>query len=308
MGDDPGGERYTPEAARAVWRRAAQLQAEAERRSDERRRLGSTRVIARDPEDFTPYEVRVAAIEAGISPEFVQIAMAEVAAADRHTLPLPLPWRESRIAHGLLGGGRASIERTRSVNGTLDAVTAAVLRVFTGHPCFIVPGEVADLPAAAGHVVVFNVPSYDWSATADPPFVEKASVIGLTQLHVTVRPTTGVEGRCEVELSANLQPGIRSRWRLGAATSIGSGAAGGALGIGLAAPALSGVILALPAVLGAAAAGGLMMIAWTAGYRYYLAGVEKALDESLRSLEASVRAVTLTGQVSTSSFRSLPPA
>src|SRR5690606_24367892 len=69
------------------------------------------------------------------------------------------------------------------------------------------PGEVAELPGSAGRVIVFNVPKYDWSATANPPFVEKASIIGLRQLHVAVRPVDGDPAECEVVVAGDLHAG-----------------------------------------------------------------------------------------------------
>lgn len=76
-------DRISEEAAQAIWRRAAQLQAEAERRLDEqRRRVAPKRLTSSPPGDgLHPDDVRTAAEEAGISPEFVQIALAEASAA-----------------------------------------------------------------------------------------------------------------------------------------------------------------------------------------------------------------------------------
>lgn len=139
-----------------------------------------------------PDQVRVAAEEAGIAPEFVQIALAEAAAAQDRAL-------------------------------------------------------------------VFDVPKYDWGATANPPFVEKASAIGLRQLHVAIQPLPGDPSRCEVVVAGDLRPGLRQRWRWSAATSVGASAAAAAL--------------------------------WTAGYRHYRSGVEDAPQESLRMLPTTARAI-----------------
>src|SRR5690606_9521387 len=130
-------------------------------------------------------DVRVAAEEAGIAPEFVQIALAEASALSEPVVQTS-NW-DSWGAKLFLASGRRTIEATATVTGTLDAVAAACLQVFSGHPCLLQPGEVAEFPSSSGRVLVFNVPSFDWSVTANPPFVEKASMIGLRQLHVAIR-------------------------------------------------------------------------------------------------------------------------
>lgn len=190
-----------------------------------------------------------------------------------------------------LGATRHTIEATTTVQGSVDSVSAAVLQVFSGHPCLLQAGEVADLPSWSGRVIVFNVPKYDWGATANPPFVEKAAMIGLKQLHVAVRPLPGDAATCEVVVAGDLHPGMRTRWRWSAATSVGATAAGGAAGVGLAASAIAGALLIVPAVLGAAVISGASVGAWALGYRYYRGAVEESLKDSLHLLPAAARAV-----------------
>lgn len=284
-------DRISEEAARSIWRRAAQLQAEAERRLEESHRLPATTEPGLSRTDgLHPDDVRAAGEEAGISPEFVQIALAEVSASRG---PSSAMTRQDVLGARLfLGATRHTIEATRTVQGSVDSVSAAVLQVFSGHPCLLQAGEVAELPSWSGRVIVFNVPKYDWSATANPPFVEKAAMIGLRQLHVAVRPLLlGDEPTCEVVVAGDLHPGMRTRWRWSAATSVGATAAGGAAGVGLAASAIAGALLIVPAVLGAAVISGASVGAWALGYRYYRGAVEASLQDSLQLLPAAVRAV-----------------
>ena len=286
----PPGDRIPDEAARAIWRRAAHLQAEAERRLEERIRQipGQHGGEFLESEGLRPDEVRLAAEEAGIAPEFVQIALAEAAAAPDRVLPATR-W-DLLGARFFLGSTRHSIEVTAVVPGNLDTVSAASLQVFAGHPCLLQAGEVAEI-GSSGRVLVFNVPKYDWSVTANPPFVEKASMIGLRQLHVAIKPLPEDPSRCEVVLAGDLRPGMRKRWRWSAATSVGASAAGGAAGVGLAGSVMAGALLALPALLGAAAVSGAAVAAWATGYRYYRSQVEDALKQSLRLLPATARAI-----------------
>jgi hypothetical protein len=54
---------------------------------------------------------------------------------------------------------------------------------------------------------------------------------------------------------------------------------------------MAGALLALPALLGAAAVSGAAVAAWAAGYRYYRSQVEDALEQSLRLLPTTARAI-----------------
>ena len=288
----PEDDRISEEAARAIWRRAAHLQAEAERRMEEGLQPISARrgKVAAQEDGLQLEDVRAAGEAAGISPEFVQIALAEAAAAGGTS---PAVARHDLLgARFFLGARRQTIEATAMVSGDVDSVSAAVLQVFSGHPCLLQAGEVAELPSWSGRVIVFKVPKYDWGATANPPFVEKAAMIGLKQLHIAVRPVARETPTCEVVVAGDLHPGMRSRWKWSAASSLGATAAGGAAGVGAAASAISGAILIAPAVLGAAVASSAAVGAWMLTYRYYRGAVEDALKETLQLLPATVRAVT----------------
>ena len=194
-----------------------------------------------------------------------------------------------------LGATQRTLEATAVVEGDVDSVSAAVLQVFTGHPCLLQAGEVAELPSWSGRVIVFNVPKFDWSATANPPFVEKAAAIGLKQIHVAVSTLPAEPATCEVVIAGDLHPGMRKYWRWSAATSVGATAAGGAAGVGIAAAsAVAGALLIVPGVLGAAVLSGASVGAWALGYRSYRGAVEQSLRESLELLPAAVRAISAT--------------
>src|ERR687893_3038391 len=76
-------DRISEDAARSIWLRAAQLQAEAESRWEENLRQVPSRTGADliGNAGLHPDDVRAAGEEAGISPEFVQIALAESSAS-----------------------------------------------------------------------------------------------------------------------------------------------------------------------------------------------------------------------------------
>ncbi len=288
----PPDERIPDDAARAIWLRAAHLQAEAERRAEERAReipAGATEGDG-DADGLRAEDVRAAAEEVGIAPEYVQIALAEAAVAGRPTAASSR--LDTRASDFLLGAHGRTIEATALVRGDVDVVSAAVLQVFCGHPCLLQAGEVVDLPGTSGRVIVFNVPKFDWGATANPPFVEKASVVLLRQVHVAIRPLADDPSTCEVVAAGDLQPGMRSRWRLSAATTVAAGAAGGAAGAVAGAATMAGALVALPVLAGVGLAGGAAVGSWVLTYRYYRKLLIAALQETLGLLPTAVRALS----------------
>lgn len=273
------------ETAKAIWRRAAELQAEAEYRMEER-----TRALAAGPgasaSGLRADDVEAAAVEAGISPEFVHIAIAELSASDPAA---PLAGWEEHGARIMLGP-LEEINLSRTITGSVDEVSAAILRVFQANPWAMLPRDVIDLPSGAGRVIVFGVARYDWSGMTNQPFVSNAYMISLKRLQATIRPLADGNGRCEVLVTGDLRTRLRGRWRTGAATAAGSGLAGGGLGIAIAGGLSLGALVAIPAALGFAATAGVMTAIWSGTSRYYRKQVEEMLDEALASVGSSMRA------------------
>jgi hypothetical protein len=281
-------DRIPEEEARAIWLRAAHLQAESERRAEERSRQLPIRVgDDAEGEGLQLDDVRAAAEGAGIGPEFVQIALAEATASNAPAMASA--GSDLVGAKVFLGTSRRTIEETIAVPRSVAAVWAACLQVFAGHPCLLQAGELAELRSTSGRVIVFNVPPFDWSVTANPPFVEKAAMIGLKQLHAAIRPLASEPPTCEVVVAGDLHAGMRTRWRWSAASSVGGGAVGAAWGAGAAATVLPGALLA---VLGAGLVGGAAVAMWAATYRYYQGQVARALRQTLQLLPAAARAIT----------------
>ena len=193
----------------------------------------------------------------------------------------------------MLGKAWHSIERTRVLPSSLDGATADVLRAFSSHPCLLRPRDIVELPSNGGRVVVFEVPKYDGTVTANPPFVEKAYMCGLTVLHVMLRPVPEDATSTEIVVSGDLYAGRRKSWRWGAAVSSGIGAVGGALGVGVGtALTLAGGVLALPALAGFVALGGITSSTWGWSYRYYAHQVEEIIEDALSHLQTSSRSLS----------------
>src|SRR5690606_6648841 len=127
--DEP---RYSEEEAAAIWRRAARLQMEAAQRLEERSRSLVVRPVGEElPRiggSMRQSDVEAAAQEAGISPEYVQLAQAELRAQSGSGETLE-GW-EDRAATRFLRTGERSIEVSRLVAAPVEAVLAAMRRIF----------------------------------------------------------------------------------------------------------------------------------------------------------------------------------
>ncbi|HST57785.1 MAG TPA: hypothetical protein VLK84_03785, partial [Longimicrobium sp.] len=257
----------SPDRAAAVWRRAAQLQAEAAQRLDERSRALAVRGDAdgADPHDFTLEEVRAAALEAGIAPEFVALAVTEMRHGDEEALSPA----GDRAATRYLGVSQRSLELTRTIERPAAQVYDAMQRVIPGHPWYMTLSDSTGDPLAGG-ILTFDLPSY--TSTNMSPFAYHATTVDVKQVQVMLRPAPASNGQaCEIVVSAGLAGSVRrnlkvSGWLTGTLATLGGGS-----GAGIAAAAgLAGAIVALPVVAGAAVLGGATVLGYRAAYRYSL--------------------------------------
>lgn len=274
MENRPAG--YPDDAAAAIWRRAAELQAEAEIASE---RARTTRTDPLPPESgggLTRAEVEAVAAEAGIAPEHVRAALSE------YHLGQVAP-RDGRPAE------RWTTEARRAIHASLEECRAAVLEVCTERPYLM---TLADLREEQdGTVLVFTLPSLG-TTLGGGPF--EGGIYGRTaeRIAVSVRPAPFEAGTCEVHVRSDVPQGTRQGigliGGLWGFASIGWGAIGGAV-VGAKAIALAGAVLALPAVVGAVAGGALAHqgYRWMAG-RTADAG-RQALDRLAEAVEGRVR-------------------
>ena len=277
-------DRIDEERARAVWRRAAELQAEAAQRMEERARLSAGAGDAGDPSEpgFRRSDVEAAAVEAGISPEFVQLALAETEAGTS-----ALAGWTDRAANRLLTS-RRNLELTRTVAAPPAEIFRAMQRIFPAHPYLLTLRDTLGDPLRGG-VLVFDLPRFNWSGN-NTPFASDAYTLGVTTLRVLLRPAAdGAE--CEVALSADLRRGVRANWWVGTSLAgfFGGGGALAGAGLGAAALGAAGALLALPALAGAAVVGGASGAGYGALYRWYLRKLELQLRDLLRTVDANAR-------------------
>lgn len=281
---------YTDEEAAAIWRRAARLQMEAAQRLEERSRSLIAGKAERLPGGATmrQSDVEAAALEAGISAEYVQLAQAELGAQAGSAEALG-GW-ENRAATRMLGTANRSIELSRRIAAPAETVVTAMQRVFPGHPYYLALRDVVGGPVAAGGVLVVSIPSYGVGATVTTPLIWNAAAVDLKQ--VLVRVIRGAaDDACEVVLTGDMHFGVRRNWRVGAGLAGALGLFGGGLTTAVAvnAFAVAAGLAMLPAVAGAAAVGGLSAWGYGVAYRHYLAKLVENLEELLQRVDVDAR-------------------
>lgn len=287
----PSEDRIDEARAALVWRRAAELQAEATQRMEERARRLAFRGDSADASTpgFHRSDVEAAAVEAGIAPEFVRLALSEMESGGGTAGGLA-GWKD-QAATRLLGTDRRSVELMRTVSAPPNVVFEAMQRVFPAHPYLLsLRDTIGDDPLDGG-IMVFQVPSI-YTSSGYTPFTYYMSVADVKQIRIAIRPLGG-EGKVSSEIvaSADLRGGVRLNWWIGASATGVLGRGGAALGAGVGATALGlgGALVALPALVGGALIGGATALGYGAAYRW---GVRKAvneLDGLLRAVDVNAR-------------------
>ena len=334
-------ERIDEEQAAAIWRRAAQLQADALHRMEARESLlritraggadgqrtvqagaGASNMPATGASSLTPgsgyrvADVAGAAEEAGISRQYVAMALAEL---PRGGLPstqvLGVSEKEATVFLGTdVRSVSVSVEIPATPARTLRAMGAILqqspyelkLRATVGaHPLdggvivFDLPGEVMSVTGvSSGHMNRY------WTATR--------LYLEASQLQVTMRPVAGgapgALDRTEVTMTADLRPGVRRNVR---ASQWSGGVVGASLGLGATAIGAKGAaVAASAAVLGPAigigvAAAGLCMYAYRRFYSGTLSRVQREMRQALEAIASSIQAEEVFGTVP-GSVRPLP--
>lgn len=278
------------ERARAVWHRAAQLQAEAARRLEERSRMLASQAGAQADGDGAPpvdgfrlAEVRAAAVEAGISPEFVELAVAELeSGGDTQGLS---GWQD-RAATRLLRADRRTLELSRAIARPAAVVYDAMGRILPASPYFLALRDTVGDDPLRGAVLIFETPPLD--VTNMTKFVQHAYSVDVNQLRFALRPLS--ESACELTVTTDLNRSVRRNWKAAGITGGITGAVGGAAGLGIAGVlSVAGALAALPAAAGALVLGGLCTWGYGAAYRSYFRKLTADLEQLLQSVDVYAR-------------------
>lgn len=275
---------FSSDHAAAVWRRAAQMQADAARRLDEGSRALAPQAPAQ-ADGYTLDEIRAAAGEAGIAPEFVALAMAEVRTQSGEGLTP----RQDRAATVFMGTAERTLEVSRLMESPPARVYAALQRVLPVHPWLLSLRDSTGDPLAGG-VLLFDIPGFIESNQA--PLSMFAMSLEVGQVQVALRPGPGERG-CEVAVRVPLHRSVRramtsSGWFAGVVG--GAGGAGGAMvafAVGVA-----GGLLALPAIGAAGVMAGATALGCRASYRNSIRGMRQELERLLQSVDAHARTGT----------------
>ena len=287
--------RISEEEARALWHRAAELQAEAARRLEARSRQlapGGHPSDAAEVEGYRLADVRAAAEGAGISPEFVDHALAE---ARNRALAEGAQGRPSAMAARFLGRPPRALEVSRVIHAPAEEVYRAMQRILPEDPFRLSLIDQHGADPLEGGVLVFKVPTF-LATVGDQSFAYEMAWVDLKQLLFSLRrlgtdpPATELTVRGSLIYSHKLNMWIGGGFS-GVAASLSG--VGGAFAAGGAAPALGlGTIAAGAAVLGflvgGAAIGGLATLGWRALYRYALRRGEKALGNLIGSIVVDI--------------------
>lgn len=250
--------RLTDEQARALWRRAAELQAAAERASSQQKALQPV-----DQGELSIEQVTAAAEGAGIDPEFVRIAVAERGLPDADALRHD-DWR-GRWLQRLMREPHV-IEEERVIQATPAAVLSAFRSVAAAPSYQLMPERVVGEDPARDAVLVYRITKTDsFGSTLD--FADARVLL------VTIRPhERGAVLRLRVPL---FRRGVNLFMTGLFATIFGGGGAGLAGGIAgtLGATALA---FAAPVAAGVAAGGAVGVVAFR--------GIYRAVDRSARGV------------------------
>ena len=287
MSDDET--RISEEQARALWRRAAELQAEAARRLEARSRQLAPRGDATDPaevEGFRLEDVRAAAEEAGISPEFVDHALVE---ARSETLVEGTREQRSAMAARFLGHPPLTLEVSRVIRAPAEEIYAGMQRILPKRPFRLSLVDHHGADPLDGGVLVFKTPAYSYTpTTADQSFAYEMALADLKQLLFSLRrldtspPSTELTVRASVTHSHKL-----ALWVGGSVSGVfgvGGGFVGAAAGVALG----IGGLVAGAAVAGFLAVGSVAMLGWRRLYRWGLGRGEKAIRNLIGSIAVDI--------------------
>jgi hypothetical protein len=288
----PSGDPIPEARVHAALKRAAQLQAEATERLEQKARVQMEgREGASAGGGFFAEEVEAAAVEAGIAPEYIRQALVEQDALGEYAEDLPR-WMD-RLSDRMLRTRERSIELSRVIPADPAVVLEAMQRIFPAHPYGMTLVDSVGGHPLQGGVLVFELPRISFTTTSGSytPFSYAATAIDLLQIHVSLRALPGESGgACEVTLRGDLRTGLRRNGWMGVGLTGLGGAVGAfftALAVVATGPALPLGVAAIS--LGAGGVGGLSAAGYGAAYRYYLRKMIAQLEVLLKVLDTNVR-------------------
>jgi eukaryotic-like serine/threonine-protein kinase len=290
-----GGDRLLDEReVSAVLQRAAQLQADAARRVEERSRTGP----APGPTTASGLrvtEVQAAAAEAGIAPEFVAMAAAELPAGG--ALATVSGSAEGRWAVRLFGADVRQLSASRVFRAPAKAVLDALLQVWQTSPYSLRLLDAVGPHPLDGGTVIFRVPKYnygmDGTGTGLVGFSYYMNMLSVRQLRLTMqhRGRDVIECTVTAELHEAIAFGRKVYYPL-------VGGVTAATGVGAAMFFLMLPVFAVLATLGVVATTyGSVHKLNHVGYAYYRRQAQEHLETLLADVDAHLRAKAVFGNL-----------
>jgi len=297
------------DAAMAVWRRAAELQAEAAARLESRVRANDTQAltpVSTSPantsgsgglptDGFRLRDVEAAAVEAGISQRYVALALDELRAhPDGVALAAVVSPRTERLATRVFGVTQWSHAVSRTYRMPPRTVLQALGRTLQGAPWLLTLEDTLGGHPLDGGTLVFRLPpmtdaGYRWQWTRYGVYAP--------EIRVTLAAVPGDPQACEVTMTVDLRNGLSPNlWGYGIVSSGGAGFAGLIAGaIAKKALLLTGAAIAGPAVAVAGATGIALLMSAGAIYRWEVRKTSDELRAALAAIEGAMRALDIFG-------------
>lgn len=292
--------------ANLVWRRAAQLQAEAAARLESRTReqAALARTDARDngarapSGGFRVTAVQAAAEEAGISRQFVSLALAELRADDGAGQGMVVRAAEpSKLVRVTLGPTPRAISVSRIFDYSPRRVLAAMGAALQRSPAGLRLRETIGGHALHGGVLVFDIMGMEGS-TMDGTGISYGSFIWswtryqlwVKSLRAQLAPVGGDSSRCEVTLTIEPPEGRTGALWESFGFGAGGGLTGGFVGAILAKKAILVALLGLPAAIPLLAGG--VVIGALGNRLLYQYALREAREEMRKALDEIGREFT----------------
>ena len=292
------------ERAKAIWLRAAELQAEAAVRSEAAtRQLSDGGDGAATGDGITAEVVRAAALEAGISSEFIDLALAE---SDTGLAPpKKLTGWKDRWATRQLGTAERRLDLSRVIESPPAEVLSVMRTILPKHPYLLTLRDTLGADPLNGAVLVFEVPRI--TGLGYTTFTYKMAWADLKELRIALHPRA--EGaHTEVSITVPLEHSRRVNW-IASTTLTGVSAGGGALvGLGIAkAAALAGAVVAGPVAAGVLAVGALGAWGMRGAYRIGLRKGREELVGILKTIAVTCRLGTGGAPATAGALRGTQP-
>jgi eukaryotic-like serine/threonine-protein kinase len=290
--------------AALVWKRAAQLQAEAAARLERETRTNASRSLGTDvaaagtgaaapgvppTSTFRVQDVEAAAVEAGISQRFVALALSELPSGDALASGDEEGGLRDRVGSALIGRVQRSLSISRVIRAPAREVLQAIGRTFQGLPYRMSLRDQIGAHPLDGGILVFKVPDMDASGVS--AFTWLRYGLGARELRATLRTLEHDRGATEVTVFADLRPGLNSNvWGYsGISFGVAASSASAGVFIGMQAMALTGLIVAAPAAITGLAGAAIAVALSRAFYRGEVRWATKELDDLLHAIDGTLR-------------------